>query len=150
MALNIGIGDSTSLIPVQGEPSLCLEDDGYYWFLYPLFDRLRVETGQYIDLYGDASFGDGALAALERLLAEARARIESQPDEWEVHVGMQIMPTGKDLFKAVGSKIAGQWQNVKEVYKSVQRGQFLELIAQWEKIVARAKEFGRPVVCFGD
>src|SRR5205807_406471 len=99
---------------------LFLEDDGYYWFLHPLFERLRGETEQYIDLYGDASFMDGALLALERSLVEARAVIESQPDAWEVHVGTQIIPTEKDLFKVAGSKIAGQWRKGKEVYKSVQ------------------------------
>src|SRR5947209_5587625 len=109
MALDIGIGDGSSLIPVQDEPSLFLEDDGYYWCLHPLFERLGAETGQYLDLYGDASFADRALSALERSLVEARAFIESQPDAWEVYVGTQIMPTERDLFKVAGSKIVGQW-----------------------------------------
>jgi hypothetical protein len=121
MALDIGIGDGTSLIPVQGEPSLYLEDDGYYWFLHPLFERLCAETRQYIDLYGDASFFDGALTALEQLLVEARDLIESQPETWQV-----------------------------DVYNVVRRDRFLELIARWEKVIARARELGRPVVCFGD
>jgi hypothetical protein len=55
MALDIGVGDGSSLIPVQGEPSLWLEDDAPYWFLDPLFDRLRVKTGQYLDLCGDGA-----------------------------------------------------------------------------------------------
>jgi hypothetical protein len=150
MALDIGIGDGTSLIPVQGEPSLYLEDDGYYWFLHPLFDRLQGETGQYIDLYGDASFDGAALASLERMLAEGRELVESQRDRWQVHVGTQIIPTDKALFKAAGSKMVGQWEREKELYKPVQRSAFLELIARWQRVVDRAKELGRPVVCFGD
>jgi hypothetical protein len=150
MSLDIGIGDGSSLVPVPGEPSLFLDDDGYYWFLHPLFGRLQAETGQYIDLYGDASFVGESLAALERLLLEARTLIESQPDTWDVHVGTQILPKGRDLFKVEGRKIVGNWESVKEVFKAVHRDQFLELIARWEKVIARARELGRPVVCFGD
>lgn len=150
MALDVGIGDGKSLIPVQNEPSLFLEDDGYYWFLHPLFERLRTETGQYIDLYGDASFGEANLSALEQVLKEARALVESQPVAWEVHVGTQIIPKGKDLFKVVGAEIVGNWENVQEIYKGVERNQFSELISQWQMITARARVLGRPVVCFGD
>ena len=56
MALDLGVGNGVSLIPQQGEPSLWLNSDGYYWFLHPLIEKLASETGQYIDLYGDASF----------------------------------------------------------------------------------------------
>jgi hypothetical protein len=50
MALDIGIGNGTSLSPVNGELSISLDNDGYYWFLHPLFEDLRAATGQYIDL----------------------------------------------------------------------------------------------------
>ena len=132
MSLAIGIRDSTSLLPMATEPFLDLDNDGYYWFLHPLFGQLWTETGKYIDLYGDAAFEGESLAALERMLIEARALIESRPDSWEVHIGTQIKPTKK------------------EIYVPVERDQFLKLIDQWEKIIARAKELGRPVACFGD
>ena len=32
MALDIGVGDGSSQFPAQGEPSLYLDDDGYYWY----------------------------------------------------------------------------------------------------------------------
>jgi hypothetical protein len=150
MSLAIGIGAGSSLVPVQGEPSLFLDDDGYYWFLHPLFGKLQAKTGQYIDLYGDASFLGESLAALEQMLLEARSLVESQSETWDVHVGTEIRPKGKDLFKLEGSKVVGNWEHVKELFNAVQREQFLELIAQWQEVVARAKELGRPVVCFGD
>lgn len=138
MALDVGIGDGSSPVPVQGEPSLSLESDGYYCFLHPLFERLRAETGQYIDLYGEASFTDEALTALERLLLDARALVAAQPETWEVFTGTQF------------SNVDGRWQKLRDKYDAVCRDRFLELITQWQQITARARELGRPVVCFGD
>src|SRR5262245_12558750 len=100
MAL-IGVGDGSSLTPVPGEPSLILEDDGYYSFLHPWFERLAAETGQYIDLYGDASFAGETLAALERVLAEARHSARSQLQKWSVHVGTQMYPDPRELYGTV-------------------------------------------------
>ena len=49
--LDIGVGDALHQPSDPAEPSLGFEgDDGYYWFLHPLFERLAAETGQYIDL----------------------------------------------------------------------------------------------------
>ncbi len=56
-----------------------MEDDGYYWFLHPLFVALAEETGQYVDLYGGARFQGQDLDALERALASSRQLIEVQP-----------------------------------------------------------------------
>lgn len=150
MSLEIGIGYGSSLVPLQGEPSLFLDDNGYYWFLHPLFARLQAETGQYIDLYGYASFIGDSLVALERLLSEARILIGAQPDTWNVCVGTQILPKGKDLIKVEGGKIVDNWESGKEILDAVHRDQFLKLIEQWQKVIARAKELGRAVVCFGD
>lgn len=129
MALDIGIGNGSSYIPVQGEPSLWMDDGAAYWFLHPLFLDLRTETRQYIDLYGDASFAGQQLAALKKMLAEARRIAEAQPEHWQVCVGRN---------------------QLKEFWKPLDRETLLNLIAAWERVVARAEELGRPVVCFGD
>ena len=132
MALDLGIGDGVSLIPQQSEPSLWLESDGYYWFLHPLFEKLQSETGQYIDLYGDASFTDASLSALERMIDEAMSLVKAHPATWQVHTGAELSP------------------KYKELYAAVEKDRFLELLAKWQLIIARAKEIGKPVVCFGD
>jgi hypothetical protein len=132
MALDLGIGDGVSSIPQQGEPSLWLSSDGYYWFLHPLFENLRSETGQYIDLYGDASFTGASLSALERMVAEAVGLVQAQPATWQVHTGTQLRPEHKEL------------------YVDVEKDRFLALLHKWLKIIERAKEIGKPVVCFGD
>jgi hypothetical protein len=54
--LQIGIGTSASLIPYDDQPSLFMEDDGYYEFLCPLFSELFVVTGQMVDPYENACF----------------------------------------------------------------------------------------------
>jgi hypothetical protein len=132
MALDIGVGDGSSMTPDLGEPSLSLNDDGYYWFLHPLWERLQSETGQYIDMYGEASFADEELAALGRVLAEARRLVEAQPRAWSVHVGFQPSPEHR------------------ESYCQVQRDAMLALLDRWSAVVARARHLGRPVVCLGD
>ena len=131
MSLDIGIGNGISLIPVSGEPSFRLEG-GIYWFLHPLLERLATETGQYIDLYGDASFTDAALVELKRMLAEARDLAAAQPHSWLWFVGLQTAPVRKELFK------------------TVERAEVFATLDCWDKVVRRAEELGQPVVCFGD
>ena len=89
MSLDIGIGDGSSLVPERDEPSLFLEDDGYYWFLHPLFEGLQAETGQYIDSRR-RDFSRGSLAALERCSWAEHDSVAA--GYGEVHVGTQIMP----------------------------------------------------------
>jgi hypothetical protein len=114
---------------MEGEPALSMEDAAAYWFLHPLFERLAVETTQYIDLYGNASFAGQRLAALKDMLTEARRLAEAQPDRWQVCVGSN---------------------QLQEVWEPLDKEALLNLIAAWERVVARAEELGRPVVCFGD
>ena len=136
MALDVGIGDGVSLIPLQSEPSLQLNSEGYsegyYWFLHSLLERLQSETGQYIDLYGDAWFSGATLSALERMVAEAIRLVQAQPATWQVHTGTQTSPEHKEL------------------YAQVEKDRFQDLLHKWEQIIARAREIGKPVVCFGD
>jgi hypothetical protein len=132
MAVDIGIGDGTSSMLLQSEPSIGLESDGYYWFLHPLFERLRAETGEYIDLYGDASFSGRSLAALERTVADAINLVHAQPATWQVHTGTQLAPVHEEL------------------YADAEKARFLGLLVKWNQMIARAKEMGKPVVCFGD
>jgi hypothetical protein len=140
MALDIGIGDGSSFCPLQNERSLQL-DEGYYWFLHPLYEDLARVTGQYIDLYGDASFSGKNLAALEQMLKRALRLIESQESTWNVCIGTELVPHQKVTYSP---------PHLKETLAAVEKARFLWLISQWEQVVTRAKELDRPVVCFGD
>jgi hypothetical protein len=126
--LDIGIGDALHQPSDPAEPSLGFEgDDGYYWFLHPLFERLAAETGQYIDLYGYARFAGPDLLALSRMLAEARRLVEGQPESWSVQTA--VAPV---------------------LHRQVTRAEFLRLLSAWERAASRAQELGRAVICFGD
>ncbi|HEV3146083.1 MAG TPA: hypothetical protein VGZ47_19505 [Gemmataceae bacterium] len=134
MSVSIGVGDAagSQLWPVEAEPSLWLDSDGYYWYLHPLFEKLRDETGEYVDLYGDAWFDGDNLEAFQRMLEQARNLVSQEPESWQVHTGTQIQPEHKEL------------------YAEVTKERFLELLSSLNKIANRAKELGRRVVCFGD
>jgi hypothetical protein len=131
VSVDIGIGDGTSMLPVAGEPSLGFINDGYYWFLYPYFEHLRSGTGQYIDLYGDASFSGSALDALDQMLLTVRDIVLSQPPTWQVCTG-SVLPEQE------------------KVYQMVNRDTMLKKLDLFAGVISRAKELGCPVVCYGD
>ncbi len=129
--LDIGVAVDADRMILVSEPTLALSD-GYYWFLYPLIERLAEETEQYVDLYGDAVFAGGNLLALRRMLSEARGLVETRGESWEVRTGTQVVPV------------------IREVYSPVWRDEFLRQIATWDHAAVRAGELGGVVVCVGD
>src|SRR5829696_9132664 len=96
MSLDIGLaGDRPTAPFATAGPVVTFDDDedgGYYWFLYPFFDRLARETGQFIDLYGVAEFRGDDLDALRQVVRDARLDAAARPDRWLVHVGTTTMP----------------------------------------------------------
>lgn len=130
--LQIGLGTSASPVPHSDQPSLFLDDDGYYWFLHPLFTQLAEQTGQYIDLYGNAYFEGTRISPLQEVLTQARQQVEKQPGTWRVSIGFQTHPEYKETFEEVNQAI------------------FLERLSQWENLVALARQQSLGVVCFGD
>ena len=133
MIVGVGRKYGSSCWPLQSEPAIALDNDAYYWFLRPLLERLDQETGQWIDLYGDARFAGDDLQGLERMLTAADELVRSQPATWQVHIGTQTY-RGKHS----------------EVYYTAHRARFQELLTQWRQVVARARQMKRAVVCFGD
>jgi hypothetical protein len=131
MGVDIGISDDeTCIYPRRDEPIVTLEDDGYFWFLHPLFEELARETGKWIDLYEAPVFVGPELKALQTTLATARRSIREQPDQWEVHVGE--VADGGTRFATVEKKL------------------FLSLLRKIGRIVARAIATNRCVAFFGD
>ena len=130
--LDIGVGFAVNHPPSGMFPCIALDDDGYYWFLHPLFERLAAETGEYIDLYGNATYFGDDLDALEQMLKTARELVLSQPETWEVHTGTQIRPVHQAVFK------------------TVERARMTQMLDTWEDAIRAAREQDRPIVCFGD
>jgi hypothetical protein len=126
MGVDIGISDAeTCIYPRRDEPVVTLEDDGYFWFLYPLFEELWRETGKWIDLYEAPVFVGPELKALQTTLATARRLIRQQPDQWEVLIG--------------GARCS-----------TVEKKQFLSLLRKIGRIATRAIRTNRCVTFFGD
>ncbi len=81
-----------------------MHDGGIYWYLFPFFERLGNQTGQLIDLYGDAKFSAENIVPLDIILREALTSLELQPDVWEQKIGEQIRPVRKTLTQTISRK----------------------------------------------
>ena len=107
-------------------------DDGYYWFLYPLFEELSKRTGIYIDLYGDAEFTKGNINQFETLLDKATQMVENQPASWAVHIGTQTHPVEKKLYSQVVKK------------------EFYNKINKLRELILEVKNDSATLICTGD
>jgi hypothetical protein len=134
MALDIRIRVGKALHTEPGL-ALVLSDDGCYWFLHPLFERLREQCGKYIDLYGDATFTRDDFPRLRRLLDEAERLAREQPETWKVHVGTQL-----------------ERKTMKEtkVYQAVRREQVLSFVVTLRCMIERAESLRGQIECLGD
>lgn len=128
MALDVGVGKNH----LEFKHWFVLEDDGYYWFLYPLFEKLQGLTTQLIDLYGDAVFSGARLDDLQDMLDEARALVAGQPERWRVHVAMNYPP------------------NHPEGSREVTRAGFEGLFKQFQNVIDDARATGSSVMFVGD
>jgi hypothetical protein len=112
---------------------IALEDDGYYWFLHPLFERLRDECGKYIDPYGDALFSRDDFARLRRLIGDAELLTRKEPRRaFPVRIGKQLHPV------------------VKDVYAEVDRAKLLDLLRRFRALIDEAERCDGVIECLGD
>jgi hypothetical protein len=119
---------SVSLDP-SSDSGVCLEDDGYYWFLYPYFERVSAVTGQMVDPYGDAVFTTDDLTTLMRELEGASAEAGVWGEDRDVRVG---------------------WRGEQQVFEKVSKDRLRGLIGELIAIVTAARETSARVVCVGD
>lgn len=96
MGLDIGIKTEE-----KTHYKVSFEDDGYYWFLHPLFEKMASSIGFYIDLYGSAQLKDANIAQFELLLKEAYAMVSEKTDYWEVHTGTETYPIKKEIYNKI-------------------------------------------------
>ena len=135
MSMTIGLStdEADPELDVATVFDIDFNDDGYYWWLYPFFKQLAEQTGEMVDLYGDAIFGLPKIPDFRRMVAEARQRIESMPERWDVQTGILH-----------GATIPSP------VYSSVDRQSFLDLLNRLDCLIAKATRTGRSIVCLGD
>jgi hypothetical protein len=138
MSLTIGIAiEGTRPVELDAATRVDFEDDGYYWFLYPLFERLAARTGQMIDLYDGATFSGPALADLRATVSEAMRLVATMPDEWDVQTGTEI---GSHLHPKPPTP----------VYSPVNKMEFERLLRRFGGLVDAAERETARIVCLGD
>ena len=129
MALEVGFLRSDGTLDVRFR----FTEDGTYEFLQPWFLEVRQAIGKYIDLYGDVTFdSSNGLTMLTDAVRSARAKAQSQPRIWQVHVGTQLRPERKELFR------------------TMDRGRLLSSIDRFAGLVQEAADLDRPLVFRGD
>jgi hypothetical protein len=129
MSLDVGYlrGDGTFDVRLQ------FAEDGTYEFLEPWFLQVRETTGKYVDLYGDAKFETPTgLVMLADVICKARASAERQPRSWDIHVGTQVRPERKEL------------------YRRIDRQQLLSSIDRLAQLLQEAMDLDKPLVFRGD
>jgi hypothetical protein len=91
MALNLFPG--TSLNDFDGArspPAMLLENDGYYWHLYPYFEAaklLTVSADELIDLYGSREIEGYELSRLREQMIVASKDLQWRGATWDVVTG---------------------------------------------------------------
>ena len=134
----MGLGVYLQSSPNRNQPAddavyVCsLDNDGYYWHLYPAFEVLHESCGQMIDLYGDALFQGDLLASLEAALAAAHLQAVSQPERWE--------------FVQTAIVVGAATEVRSPVYRSV----LLTLLEELQAGVATARANGSCILFWGD
>lgn len=126
--------------PAPGPPRIggpqqfvcALDDDGYYWYLYPRFVSLAEETGLWIDLYDGVAFSGESLDALARTISAARTLVDAQPDEWEIVTAIRQQPFGEEVRCKVVQQI------------------MIELLDRLATAIQRAIANGECILFFGD
>jgi len=135
MASEIGIGKSIDHDnPFIDDQRIILNDDGYYWHLYPYFENAKiVQEYELIDLYGDCEVEGKELSSLEKQLYKCLNDIDKKNDTWKVLTGWRE-------FKAEGN----------EIYHEVEKSKMVKLINQFHKFISIAKNKNLKLICIGD
>jgi hypothetical protein len=136
VSLDIGTAESKTVTPYP-RMSLSFDDDGYYWFCYPFFEKLYDRTGEMIDLYDGAWFVGAQLDVLMAVLEEISAAANTCPEQWEVCVG-----------HAIGSMSAPTAPQ--PIQSTVRRDLLLSLLARFHDLVRRARDASQWIACLGD
>lgn len=133
MALDIIITVNRVIPEFDEEKSISFNDDADYWYLYPVFEKLKKDTGEMIDLYDDAEFSNGSLQKLRNLiLTEINNLKEMKNKECLIHTGTQTFPEKK------------------EIYKELNKNHLTQKLKKWLDIVDLAIKSNEKIICIGD
>ncbi|WP_417387920.1 hypothetical protein [Gimesia sp.] len=129
MAVAIGLSRTDDVHNADYTSGIYLEDDGYYWFLFPFFQDVYEQTGQMIDLYDNAVFSANDQPVLLAILERASAEAREKPAEWNVCIG---------------------WRGDNAVMSKVTKPELQTLLTKLIDLITQAQSRQCAVVCFGD
>jgi len=99
---------------------LSFEDDGYYWYMHPYFEKLLEDTGIYIDLYGYAQFNRGNINQIEITINQISSSLINEKQYFNVYCGTQIKPIKKDIYKKVSKvELASKLDVINEIIETI-------------------------------
>ena len=122
MATCIGLAESRHAKDVTHH--CVMEDDGYYWFIYPHFESFGLES--VFDLYGGGRLGPSEMDRVLSCLAEARADAVTRAASWDVVTGTDVSDRSNPV----------------ELTDSVARHEVLSRIDALASLARQAKEQG--------
>ncbi|MEM1108687.1 MAG: hypothetical protein AAGH99_08360 [Planctomycetota bacterium] len=132
MGLDIGLAENPGGAFIETEPSLCLEDDGYFAFINEHIGDKHIKFDQRLDSYGDAAFAGIQIKDLQKRIQNLHSVASRQPEEWSQKVGDQIYP------------------ECKEIRQTLERQILLDLLDTLLNIIDRSIETNLTIVCYGD
>lgn len=103
MALDIVLTVNKKVPTWNQQTSISFDDAADYWYLYDtMINEIRVETGEFLDLYGDCRFIGSTLHTLQRLVQKHLTLLKQKHDKsWPIKVSTQLRPVKKEIFKTL-------------------------------------------------
>lgn len=136
MAAIIYLADQNDLNrPSSAVPSVVLDSDGNYWYLYRYFEAANLErhNGELIDLYGGGVIDGYQLHRLIVELEQAKEDIQHKPSSWPMLVGWK------------SSDISAETED----WRTVEKVEILEIVSLLLAL-ARGATASFKLVCSGD
>jgi hypothetical protein len=134
MAADIWVGERWDVDGPTG-PTVHLDDNGYYWFLYRYFEAANIDRRDaLIDLYGDAEIDGYQLARLKDELKLALTDVTHRRDVFRVLVGWKGDTKSRET----------------EIRVEIERDKLLALIDQLLDLVRDARDRDLRLLVVGD
>lgn len=115
--------------------SIHMDDDGYYWHLYPYFESAKLPCGhELIDLYGHNEIHGYELDRLRARLVVAQKDLAWRSDTWDVVTGWN----GHDITPE------------SEIKRAVEKRKMLDTIERFLVLIDHCQSNGVKLCVFGD
>ena len=112
---------------------ISFDDDGYYWELYPTFEKVGGVTGQIIDLYYGADFNNQTQIFLKQCLEHKLNEVNRKKSTWQVVTGWHGTKNRKN-----------------EILATVSKERLIRLIETFLVAIEKAQKENKHIIFLGD